>query len=441
MNGNIITKAGLIMLGLLMVFSSVFACTENNDCEMWEICYNENCILGNNRCNGDGDCNDGEICFDTTHTCIEVECTEDSDCDGWQECDDNMCEPASGRCEYDFDCDDDEFCNGNHYCEHYECEINDDCSYWEICNDNECKPAKNRCGDDGDCDSDEMCFVDTHTCIPADYCLNNSDCPSGYFCNGNHQCQREDDDDDDDDDNDDDDDDDGKTGCRCKSSEVCINGECVTKEGWCDSASDCNPWEMCSGHECVIGPDRCATDEDCDTPGEECDLATYRCILAPGYCSNDRDCADWEVCDAGRCALGSGMCASDSDCDNDEFCNNETHTCEDKPVVFECDPVPTEDELCGPYMDIISELRSEKAGLEKALSEKEEEEEPILGGDFLFMLLGGIALLALGGLAGWHGNNHFGSVDDEEGEYESGGEGDGGAQEGSGESEGGEARE
>ena len=116
------------------------------------------------------------------------------------------------------------------------------------------------------------------------------------------------------------------------------------------------------------------------------------------------------------CVLLTGKCNSDSDCAEGYVCDS--NSCEE--VVVE-EPVPEPEttnlsEECAPLLDSFAQKYKEQ--MDANAPEPAPEETSLLPeGDLLLMLLGAIALLGLGGIAGWHGNNHLSGEEGEE-EYE-----------------------
>ncbi len=141
-------------------------------------------------------------------------------------------------------------------------------------------------------------------------CVNASECPDGYECNGGY--------------------------CAAGATGEPDNG------ATCQSRCDCGPGQLCTNSSCVAsnaGPgDTCLTNEDCPTGQDSCgallcvdDGSQKTCKVA--VCQNDSDCAGQFgctnpaepcVCDANlQCVQGNAAsgCVSNSDCENDEYCD------------------------------------------------------------------------------------------------------------------------
>ncbi|MEL6547890.1 MAG: hypothetical protein AAFQ82_24910, partial [Myxococcota bacterium] len=112
-------------------------------------------------------------------------------------------------------------------------------------------------------------------------CSADTDCPSGFFCEASM--------------------------CRCRTDDVCGDGNQCNAFGACQSAPQCSGNQDCdTGEICSAGSERggeCISASSCEFNihcplGEFCDPQLRQC--SPG-CRTAGDCPLGEVCDAGTC--------------------------------------------------------------------------------------------------------------------------------------------
>jgi hypothetical protein len=69
----------------------------------------------------------------------------------------------------------------------------------------------------------------------------------------------------------------------------------------CSFDGDCNSWEYCSAGNCVLKQGRCNTYADCNTFSQVCN-STHYCEAKEGYCMTNADCKEYEECKEDRCS-------------------------------------------------------------------------------------------------------------------------------------------
>ena len=233
MNSELLSRVGMIVLGLLLLLSPAYApciydptptcwieCVDDSDCRGNEYCYTGSDDSFSYSCISDGSGGGGGGGDDDEP--VEDECRSDDECAENEECDYvggvHVCVPSEGYCNDDSDCDDGEECSGGE-CIAIEgwCGTALDCEPWEACEDNSCETGDGRCADDSDCESYEV-------------------------CNSEYRCENAPD--------------------------------------YCDTPGDCNLWEECSGNLCQLDDGKCASDTQCEE-GETCNRDLYLCEEVP----------------------------------------------------------------------------------------------------------------------------------------------------------------
>ncbi|MEM6730887.1 MAG: hypothetical protein AAF658_04990, partial [Myxococcota bacterium] len=153
-------------------------------------------------------------------------------------------------------------------------------------------------------------------------CSDDSDCTAGFFCE--------------------------ETQCRCRTDDVCGDGQVCNTFGICQLApqcignSDCAEGEICSAGErrggICIAATSCQFNVNCPF-GQFCDPQSRTCTAG---CRTVGDCALGDICEGGQCVAGQvgGQCtkcpvergvADGSYCDTGDRCNPAFQTCEPHP--------------------------------------------------------------------------------------------------------------
>lgn len=200
------------------------------------------CNIINNPCtNPNKECNEEGVCVDITS---EVECSDTIACEDGKECVNSVCVVPEETCVVD------EVDTEN--CEPFDLgicqkpqtktrtciEIEGELSWGEfsscsIAEDQKCSEEVNNC-------ESEMCDIDTNSCMPAEFEMEESDCEDGLDtdCDGDVDCEDSDCSDFSDCINNDPepDDDPNNLGCEfdeeCESNEICDAGECILDEAF-----------------------------------------------------------------------------------------------------------------------------------------------------------------------------------------------------------------
>jgi hypothetical protein len=356
------------------------ACSDetDNDGDGRTDCDDEECLA---YCGADGD-GDSDSDSDGDGDADSDECTTDDQCDDGIDCTEDRCD--DGVCvftEVNRLCDDGLACNGLEQCAipagcvsgpPPECDDGVDCTV------------------DG-CDEDEGCVhqVDDSACVEPGsrcderlgcvFCLRDTDCDDGSFCNGAERCE-------------------GEFGCSpgappscddrvectvdacdpvndgctwqpshdlCPAGQLCYAGlgcqevECVgADDPSCDDGLFCNGVERCVGNRCVSGaPPDCGDAQECTFDG--CDEGADRCVHLPdhGACDDGLFCNGAERCspDSG-CSAGAPIaCDDDVDCTVDT-CNEARRAC-----VYASDDGACDDDLfcngaevCAPFRGCLA---------------------------------------------------------------------------------------
>lgn len=192
-------------------------CSVDADCGSSEVCRDFECRPGDTECLSRTDCRSDEICKDGS--CVsrtpDDQCIRSDECDGDARCVDGRCLTT---------CEDRDGCNPREYCrlglcQPIECRRNTDCSAGNVCVEAQCRDA----------------------------CSADSDCDSGYVCNPNGFCER-----------------DESIECRsdaeCARDETCMSGECRTP---CRCSQDCSGDRVCDDATNV-----CASPDDTDNTAQ-----------------------------------------------------------------------------------------------------------------------------------------------------------------------------
>ena len=227
---NLILKS-LFILTLFFISTS---CLENEkelvlcgeiECNYWQECKEDICVLDTDFCNTKDDCSDQEICG-SNHKCKQPESCQ-PECKSWEYCDDNQCKLQVSRCNDISDCGDINF-----ECQENFCKKIDLCKSLTCWDNSTCK-IKN---DEAKCICNTGFELQNERCIAIDKC-SNVNCQDHASCNSN-------------------------------------NGECECDNGYTPDGESCIAEDACGG---CSGHGTCLTKEDndhvcaCDTgftPGD-----------------------------------------------------------------------------------------------------------------------------------------------------------------------------
>jgi len=192
------------------------------------------------------------------------------------------------------------------------------------------------CNGSGACPAEQLQDCSPFDCdgiVCGGGCITDGDCPDGYYCDAEHQCQYK-----------------LELGADCSSGNQCLSGNCV--DGFCCNSMCLLQCQACdvSGQEGTCSPvtgaphgSRPACDSDgsvcggncngvyvpgCTYPGAETQCRDASCTSAvatlPAYCNGSgacpglqtQDCAPYD-CVGDQC----GGCQNDSDCADGEYCS------------------------------------------------------------------------------------------------------------------------
>ena len=161
-------------------------------------------------CESDSECDDDEICVDTT--CTDPECEDDAGCDDGFECRQGRCESIGVACESSEECEGgiciDTVCWDT-------CETDENCAGELVCLSGLCSPPPEpECVLGTDCGDEGLFHCVDGVCH--DDCEIDDDCDFGYYCRAFYcaidpdiEC---------------------RTSVECDYNETCIDGECVVDE-------------------------------------------------------------------------------------------------------------------------------------------------------------------------------------------------------------------
>ncbi len=269
--------------------------SNSSDCPPGEVCNQQSRTCGappstcyfNEQCPANWQCN-------TDHKCIDPDnlatCTTNANCDGTTGCPTGACECFDGSCRVAGSCSPateytSQSCGSGKYCAGNRCQTATACAidsthptghewclpYGLVCKNNFCiNPPP--CGANNSCTTygtDWNCHTNTTpaTCSPGNECYQNSQCPTGKYCDT-------------------------------------VLGQC--KDGCRDNA-DCQA--SCPGSSVMCGG-TCSTDTGCDYCQSNHTCGTTQ---GAGACAATSECGGGEVCvsvdpnTALECAMGVGM--------------------------------------------------------------------------------------------------------------------------------------
>jgi plastocyanin len=162
------------------------------------------------------------------------------------------------------------------------------------------------CRNDSDCPSGSFCDVEKR-CHPIRYCLTDDECPAGSICN-NYMCIV-------------------PKSCSspsdCGVNQTCSGGKCIALTSECQTDFDCglNSGAICHDGKCT-SVKVCSSNSDCGSGFcyNSSEYSTPFCT-APQTCNNNNDCPEDSACISGVCAVPSlAICEQDSDCPSGLTC-------------------------------------------------------------------------------------------------------------------------
>ena len=274
-------------------------CRGDEGCGLGEICRGEVCVIG---CRLDAQCGLLRLCEE--ETCVDG-CRDNEGCPPLQVCREAQC---VGGCRGDGDCQQGSFCDVEGAVCVAGCRQDVDCPGDDICIGTQCVPG---CRDSIECELLESCVE--NACVPRP-CVRDDHCPNLTLCNDGFcgfGCTRDD---------------------QCTNSKICIEGGCRTgcrDDGSCfgDQFCDldalactpgCQPGRCPLGQICEIA-DRVCVPEPCQGDGQ-CPEGFYCDGVCTEGCRGDEECGGGQICDDGtrQCTPG---CRSDEGCPVDQFCD------------------------------------------------------------------------------------------------------------------------
>jgi|GEM_PF-4385916 len=287
-------------------------CNENDECHDGYLCRDGLCqpecetnaqcpaVGGKNRvcvqqkcesaCDNNNDCQNGKICDQQTHQCIDPQCQTKADCPAGKVCYSNLCVDPPTYCGDDADCPVGKTCDINSHLCVSPCTKNADCPADKVCINQICSNPKPQCDNDNDCPVGKTCHLPTHTClvVPTD-CTKNTDCINGQIC-VNNKCQLP----------------------------ACVNDQ------------DCQPGYSCQNNVCIKKPQSCTKNADCQEP-LVCDQSTKTCQKPKPECAIDADCKDeLLMCLNQKCV--ERACKNDNECPANQTCDLAQQKCVKKPT-------------------------------------------------------------------------------------------------------------
>lgn len=305
-------------------------CDENQTCQDETTIFNQQC-LSNEMCKDTG------FCDLNVNKCKAKPCNENDECPDTQICnvDKKLCESPKRKCKSTNDCPVHKYCTDFQEC----APIPSECSFEDI----QPTPNNNDCKCEQDCSNDEnntktygWCrnLGNKKQCVFSDdyykpdgigWCLFKGDipppeqCPDGYFCNYQKQCEP-------------------KPGTFCDNDTMCVN-----------STNHCDLYSK----RCV-DPTPCNSSSDCQV-NENCNTLAIHNNGFTGVCktidcvSDSSDiksgCKEGAYCKDNLCRpIVLDSCDTDNDCPNrNMFCNTENYPmprCEYKQS--DVDPITTD---------------------------------------------------------------------------------------------------
>ncbi len=309
------------------------ACQEDGECDQGQICFDFGqemiCRIG---CREDVDCERGEQCLGGTFRCS---CQTNNDCADGQTCSIGECGPPC----FGDSCGPGLFCNPDTQACSFTCEIDFECGGFELglgCTDGECGPRAcvrdQQCGPAQYCDGvcQEGCRVlgcgpeshcDTRTRECVDGCRNDDDCELGSYCDADVDtclpgCRG---------------DDECPGGAECREivdDEDNIQRLCSPR--LCNGDDDCSLDTRCLEDPnddgafvciaaCRTNPDTCGAHNTCDGGSGTCQTRG---------CGRDADCREGERCQDGAFGMFCGFgCARDAQCGDGQTCRDEVCSC------------------------------------------------------------------------------------------------------------------
>ena len=186
----------------------VVTCTSYTQCKDWEYCDTQEkiCKPIEGRCSSFYDCLNDENgkteCDTVEHLCKtpdEFNCKNTGCSEYWKICDENtgICILKENSCNNDDDCQNNEgifICNQEHLCVRNDCTVFG-CKWWRECNETtgECHPRPSMC--DTDCEDYApftVCNHLVHACEkPEGYCTDSEQCRENYYCDLNDNLCKE----------------------------------------------------------------------------------------------------------------------------------------------------------------------------------------------------------------------------------------------------------
>ena len=273
------------------------ACSDNNNCTLFDVCQNGACVSGKPI-----DCDDGNPCTvdlcDLKKGCVHGKgsqnCDDDNACTSNDMCISGKCIGTAGK-----PCDDNNPCTAD-YCHpkfgcqaqlsKQNCDDGDICTWGDQCAGGKCKPGKKMTCNDGN-----PCTIDT--CDQKTGCVSqpsNKPCNDGVACTHQDLC--------------------GKNGCKgvpltCDDGDICTTDYCdalkgcltMAAVGKCDDGNACTSGDNCQAEKCTGKAISCDDKNDCTL--DTCDLKTG-CKHAK--VADGKGCADAGLCLKGTCLGGDG---------------------------------------------------------------------------------------------------------------------------------------
>ncbi len=250
-------------------------CLNDEECGAGKICIEEigKCVVSggdeeidlpeSEHCNSDSDCPVGTYCKNST---CDFDCVLDSECDEGKICD------SRGRCSLPSDEDEAESQDAEQItcANDEECPAGNFCTPLGVCGF-ECIDDSN-CGENQFCDPRGRCKTIGGDSDSEVVCINDEDCPSGFYCNIERMCTYD-----------------------CTQNSDCPNGMQCDPRGRCYATGE----DSDDGESQAL----CTTDDDC--PDKHfCAFAGEDQGFCIQECTTSADCGAvgaWECDDRGRC--------------------------------------------------------------------------------------------------------------------------------------------